>query len=146
MSETVTPTPRPWTLLYDGACRFCTAGQARLVRMARPGAVRALSFRDAGVLARFPAVDPADAERALQLVGPDGRVYRGADAVFRALATRPMYRPLLWLRAIPGLRQLIDGAYALIARNRFRIAGRTAATPAAAGPDCSTGTCRIGPF
>jgi len=123
------------TVLYDGACRFCVASSDRLLRLARPGALDRESFRDAGVLDRFPGVTAEACEAAMQLVLPDGRVFAGAEAVARALLTRPVLGLPARLYFVPGLRQLADAVYRLVARNRFRIAGRTTT--------CDGGACRL---
>lgn len=118
-------------VLFDGHCRLCTRAATRLRRWAAPGAVECLSFREPGVLERFPQVSAAACEQAMQLVLPDGRIVSGAEAVFRALATRALFRPLLWAYLAPGLRQIADAAYRVIARNRMRFGGAA----------CGTGTC-----
>jgi predicted DCC family thiol-disulfide oxidoreductase YuxK len=119
-------------LLFDGDCRLCTRAASRLRRWAAPGAVECVSFREPGVLERFPRVSAADCERSIQLVLADGGVVSGAEAVFRALATRGIFRPLLWAYLLPGVREAVDGAYRLLARNRMRFGGAAA---------CTTGEC-----
>ena len=110
-------------LLYDGHCRFCVAQAARLQR-ATGGRMELLDFRAAGVLARFPQVDAAACERAMQLVQPDGRVLGGADAAREAIRLRPALRPVAWLMGLPGLRQLAAAGYRAVAANRYRLGGR----------------------
>lgn len=131
--------PRP-VLLYDGSCRFCIAGKTRLLRLAAPGSITPVNSKDPGALARYPQVSDAAANRALQLVHPDGRVDSGAAAICSVLETRPAWRTLTWLYRVPGIRQLTDALYAVIARNRYRIAGR-----AGAGSPCDSGACEAPP-
>ncbi len=119
-------------LLYDGDCALCTRAASRLRRWGAPGSVEVVSFRSSGVLDRFPQVSAAACERAMQLILPDGRVISGAEAGFRILATRRWLRPLLWIYHVPGVRQAIDAAYRVIARNRMRF-GRAGA--------CRHGAC-----
>ena len=109
-------------LLYDGACPFCTRWAARLLRRLPAGAVEGLSFRDPGALAPFPGVSPERCERALHLVRADGRVFEGAEAAVQALRHR-RWGVLAGAYYAPGIRQLADAAYLLMARNRFRIGG-----------------------
>jgi len=121
-------------LLYDGHCRFCVAQTARLLRWS--GArLEALSFREPGVLARFPQVSAPACERAMQLVLPDGRVLEGADAALAALALRPALARLAAVGRLPGLRQLLRAGYRVIAANRSRLPG--------AALECSDETCRV---
>ncbi|TMA88654.1 MAG: DUF393 domain-containing protein [Deltaproteobacteria bacterium] len=119
-------------LVYDGHCRFCLREARRLERWLG-GQIRLESFRDAGVLERHPALTPEACEQAMQLVAADGRIWSGAAAAARALRLRPLLAPLGWLYEVPGLRQLFDRTYRLIARNRFRIAGTV----------CSEETCGL---
>lgn len=133
MPDATPPHTAPLVVLYDGECRFCTAGAARLARLARPGALQMVSSKDPDQLARFPQVTQAAANRALQLVTPNGRVYSGAAAIAAALNTRPAWRLVTWLYRVPGIRQLTDALYALVAANRYRIAGRL--------DPCDSGTC-----
>jgi predicted DCC family thiol-disulfide oxidoreductase YuxK len=116
-------------VIYDGACRFCVRQAARLARLSG-GRVRLESFREPGVLERYPGLDAAACEQALQLVEPNGRITGGAAAVARTLALRPLFRPALWLYRLPVLRQLLDAGYRVVARNRFRLPGETCAEEA----------------
>jgi predicted DCC family thiol-disulfide oxidoreductase YuxK len=120
----------PPVLLYDGDCRFCVRQAERLRRWAG-GRVRLQSFREPGVLARYPQVAAAACEEAMQLVLPDGRVRSGAAAAASLLGLRPWLRPLARLYDVPGIHALADAAYRVVASNRFRLGGRT----------CSEGTC-----
>ncbi|MBX3358332.1 MAG: DUF393 domain-containing protein [Phycisphaeraceae bacterium] len=129
--------PAPSALLFDGQCRFCVASTRRLLRLARPGSVVALDSNDPKVMARFPQVSFDEASRAIRLVRPDGRVFAGFEAVSRMLATRPLLRPIAMAYYIPGLRQVADASYRVIAANRHRLGGRVTG-----GASCDTGACR----
>lgn len=126
---------RPLALLYDGTCRFCTAGQARLTRLAKPGAIQPVNGKDPAELARYPQVTAAAADRALQLVSPDGDVAQGAEAVARALNTRPIWKLVTWIYWVPFIHQIIDALYVVVAKNRYRIAGKMS--------PCESGTCAL---
>ncbi|WP_426751591.1 thiol-disulfide oxidoreductase DCC family protein [Myxococcus sp. Y35] len=119
-------------ILYDGHCRLCSGAARRLQRMLGASGTRLRSFRDEGVLAAFPGVTADRCERAMQLVLPEGRVVEGLEAVVLALGRRPLGR-LLRVYYLPGLRQLLDVLYRLVARYRFRIAGR----------QCPDGACAL---
>jgi predicted DCC family thiol-disulfide oxidoreductase YuxK len=124
------PTP---ILVYDGRCRFCIRSATRLRRWVGDR-LRLESFREPGVLERH-GLDLAQCEAGSQLVLADGRVFGGAAGILRALALRPVFRPLVWLYAVPGLRQAIDAAYGVVARNRFRLGGEV----------CDDGACELHP-
>ncbi len=118
-------------LLYDGHCRFCIHQMERLARWLPPGGYQALDFQQPGVLERF-GVSRDQAMRALHFVDARGRVYAGAEAAVRAVGLRPLGK-VAYLYFVPGLRQLADAIYKIVARNRYRIAGKT----------CEDGTCAL---
>jgi lipase maturation factor 1 len=121
-------------LLFDGHCRFCLAQVARLRRWTGER-LDFVSFREPGVLERFPQLKAADCERAMQLVQPDGRVHAGVDAALAALALRPGLRPLAALGRLPGLHALLVAGYRVVADNRFLLGGRV--------EDCADESCRV---
>ena len=105
-------------LIYDGQCRFCERGSSRLVAMSRPGAIERIDRHDAAALARHEHLPLSTDSGAIHLVMPDGRMASGAEAVARALGTRPLWRLVVWLYWVPVVRQICDAAYRLVARNR----------------------------
>jgi predicted DCC family thiol-disulfide oxidoreductase YuxK len=104
-------------LLFDGACALCRRAAERLVR-SLPGSTATCSFREVGVLRRFPRLDVAECESAIQLVREDGMVFAGAEALVQALRRR-WFGPLLKAYYLGPVRRLADGAYAAVARRRF---------------------------
>jgi predicted DCC family thiol-disulfide oxidoreductase YuxK len=75
--------------------------------------------------AELPAsLDRAKLAEAAHLVETDGRLYRGAEAVLRALAHAPGGGAALALyRHVPGFRTIAEAVYGAVARNR-RLASR----------------------
>jgi predicted DCC family thiol-disulfide oxidoreductase YuxK len=67
-------------------------------------------------------------------VNADARVFGGAEAVARTLATRGVLGAWGYLYYVPGLRQLAGWTYAWVARNRYRFMGRT---------DCASDACAL---
>ncbi len=128
----------PSVVLYDGHCKFCTAGARKLERLARPGTLELVSFQDPGVLDRFPGLTHEACMRQMHLVTPDGRIYGGFEAAVQALATRPVLGLLARAYYLPGLRQLCDLVYKRIAANRYRLLGK-----AVAAGECAGGTCAL---
>jgi predicted DCC family thiol-disulfide oxidoreductase YuxK len=129
--------PGPITVLYDGACSFCTSSAEALARRLGPRRVQTRDFQLPGVLDDYPGVTREAAMRQMHAVLPDGRVFAGAEAAAR-IASR--LRPLGWLAwvyFIPGVRQLANLAYALVARHRYRLFGRRTPGAACKGDACS---------
>ena len=120
------------TVVYDGQCRFCRGQIAMLRRLDLAGRLRFLSLHDPVVGAEFPELAPEDLAGEMHVIDTGGRSRSGAEAV-RYLSRR---LPLLWPLAVPlhvpGSLPLWRWLYGVVARNRYRIAGR-----------CDDGTCRI---
>lgn len=76
--------PRPLPLvLYDGECGFCTASMRRWI-IAGNGRLEFSAVQNGeGVTYGFP---PDRAMGAVHLIEVDGRIRRGAEAVFRMMA------------------------------------------------------------
>jgi predicted DCC family thiol-disulfide oxidoreductase YuxK len=106
-------------LLYDGACRLCRRAVTRVTRVV-PETTATHSFREAGVLPRFPRLDVPACEAAIQLVREDGMVFAGVEALVQALRRR-WYGRLLRLYYLPGIRSAADAVYASVARHRFEL-------------------------
>ena len=123
-----------YTLLYDGACRICT-GQAETVAAYNDAdLIEILDLRSPEVRERFPQISPADAQRELHLVAPDGTLHRGAEAVRETLLRLPSLSGLGEVMRLPGVMNLARPIYAFIAANRYLIGGRT-------DDQCADGTC-----
>jgi predicted DCC family thiol-disulfide oxidoreductase YuxK len=119
-----TTAPGKYILIYDGLCRFCTAGAERFLRWMGRVDVERLDFQRPGALDRFPGLTHDDCMKAMQLIAPDGRVYHGAEAVAQGLATRRFFGKVAYLYYVPGVRQLLDWLYERVAANRYRIMGQ----------------------
>lgn len=112
-------------LLYDGDCAFCTAC-ARFVErnIAVRARLRPFQSADLDVL----GVTAERASREVVWVRPDGRAYGGAHAVALLLISAGgVWWPVGALLRVPPVSWLAGGAYRLIARNRHRLPGATAA-------------------
>ncbi len=111
------------TVLYDGVCVICSA------------AFRFVAARDPEARFRFTAVqDPLGGRLAGQLginaenpesnaVVIDGVAWMKSDAAIQVLSRLPRYGWARHLRHVP--RGLRNWAYDRVARNRYRLFGRT---------------------
>jgi len=125
---------RPYTLVYDGDCRFCARSVDLVATWDRGGTVEIVPFQRGGVRERFPWIADGAFREAMQLVGPGNETWSGAAAAERLVKVLPGGRPLGCLFALPFARPIADGVYRLIARNRYRWFGRTESCRIA-GPD-----------
>ncbi|RMD74159.1 MAG: DUF393 domain-containing protein, partial [Chloroflexi bacterium] len=70
----------------------------------------------------------------LHVVGPDGTIYRGAEAVRELLLQLPALRGLGELLRLPGALTLAQPVYEFVARNRYLFGGKPTT--------CDDGSCR----
>ena len=118
-------------VFYDGACPLCM----REIRMLR-GRDRRQRIRFADIAAEgFDAAAVGLTWQALmdRIHGrlPDGTLVEGVE-VFRRLYAAVGFGWLVALTRLPGIRQLLDLAYRVFARNRLRLTGR-----------CVDGACQL---
>jgi len=118
----------PATLvLFDGVCAFCNGAVDWLLRHDPEGRLRFAPLQGetaARLRARHPEI-PAEVDTlvAIETVGGRERVSLRSEAVFRACAAiADAPRWVRWLERVP--RPLVDLAYRLFARMRYRAFGR----------------------
>ena len=128
-------------LVFDGDCGFCTASVRFAERRVRPRCeVVPWQFADLRAL----GVTEERAEHEVLWVTPPGTVHGGAQAVAKALLSASQGWPLLGaLLMLPLVRWAAHGVYRLVADNRHRMPGGTAAcappNPRTQGPQRSAG-------
>ena len=116
------PLLRP-VVLFDGECTSCRRWAERW----RNSAGDRLDFVAAQTAGeRYPEIAPAEFERAVQLIGTDGRVFSGVGAILRIRA-HATHRS--WLLAayerVPLLAAAAEAVYRLVARHRPFLSGFT---------------------
>jgi len=118
------PPARPW-VIFDGDCGFCRFWVERWrSRLGKSAEFR--PYQDEA--SRFPEIPVESFRRAVHLVLPDGSVYAGAEAVFRALALRPRGSAgLAAYRSLTGFALVTEALYAWIAAHRNFAAAATRA-------------------
>jgi predicted DCC family thiol-disulfide oxidoreductase YuxK len=123
------------TVLFDGDCRFCTQSAHDVQRRFGRERIALRNFQEPGVLDAYPAVTHEAAMKKMHVVTGGGRVFAGAEAVARIVAGVRFVGWLAYVYYVPGIRQLADLAYALVAQHRYRLFGRT--------ERCEGGTCHL---
>lgn len=109
----------PWVVVYDGTCAVCIRMVNRLRDRDRDARFEMIAYQNEGVRARFPEIPAGELERAVQLIGPEGR-FEGAAAVEKILQLLPSGRALGRVLRIPLVRPLAERLYRWFARNRHR--------------------------
>ncbi|MBC2593925.1 DUF393 domain-containing protein [Ruficoccus amylovorans] len=109
------PPARP-LIIWDGDCRFCGRWVRRLRRLTGEE-VDFAAYQELDT--RFPEVEKKAFAEALHLIEPDGRVTRGAEAVFRSLrGVRPWSLGWSCYRRSRCFRRFSEALYRWVARNR----------------------------
>lgn len=121
------------TVLYDGACRFCVSQIGTLAWLDRRRRLRFVSLHDPLVAREFPELSADMLLKQMYVVAPSGEAYGGAEALRYLSRALPLLWPLAPLLHLPGSLPVWQAGYRFVARNRYRIAGRS----------CDDGTCSI---
>src|SRR5438477_2984894 len=109
------PPPKP-LIIWDGECFFCQRWIERWKEITRGEVDYEMSQR---IGERFPEIPRAQFERSVVLIEPDGAVYFGAEAAFRALRCRSSRKWLAWsYQNVPGFAPISEAFYKIIAANR----------------------------
>ena len=107
--------PKP-LLIYDGDCGFC-GYWARYWQKLTGDSVCYRPYQD--VAAQYPAISPAEFQRAVQYIAPDGRTASAAEASFLTLShARGKGVWLALYRRLPGFAAISERAYTFIAAHR----------------------------
>ncbi|MGH3148400.1 MAG: thiol-disulfide oxidoreductase DCC family protein [Rubrobacter sp.] len=114
--------PRHVTLIFDGACGFCTRSVRLLQSLDRDHRVTAVPYQNPGI-PEAHGLSYAQCEAAIWAITPEGGRYSGAAAVNAALTVALGTRLPLWFYAVPGVGGLQNLAYSLVASNRRRLPG-----------------------
>jgi predicted DCC family thiol-disulfide oxidoreductase YuxK len=127
-------TSTPLTLLFDGACLFCTRSAVAVRRVFGDKRVTLRDFQQQGALDAYPFLRRDALMKKMHVVMPDGRVFAGAEGFARIVMQSRIIGWLGWLYYVPGVRQMADVAYTLVAKHRYRVFGRT--------EECGDGACK----
>jgi predicted DCC family thiol-disulfide oxidoreductase YuxK len=115
---TVAAHPAKPLLIYDGDCNFCKFWILRWQRFTR-GRVEYLASEDARVAEQFPELPRERFDESVQFIETDGRVYGGAEAVFRSLNYGPAGGVASWVyEGLPGFAAVAEGLYRFVAKRR----------------------------
>jgi len=109
--------PQKPVLVYDSQCGFCRRWVDHWRHVLGGRAEFAALQQTHG---RFRNISIESFRESVHLIEPDGKVSRGAEAVFRLLALRPGGgRWLWWYRHMPGFAAVSESAYRWVAAHRF---------------------------
>jgi predicted DCC family thiol-disulfide oxidoreductase YuxK len=113
------------TVIFDGDCGFCTWCAGKLERWVKPPAI-IIPWQHAAL--DELGVSQTQCESALQWVPREGAPVAGGRAIAALLQASPWpWRVLGASLSLPGLAQLTDRGYEIVAANRHRLPGSTPA-------------------
>jgi predicted DCC family thiol-disulfide oxidoreductase YuxK len=112
---------RPYTVVYDGACKVCTRIVGVLRKWDRDGKLEIVPSQAPGVRARFPWIPDRAYAESVQLISAAGGTWQGARAVEQILDVLPKGKLVTWIFSIPFVRPLAERFYRWFARNRYRL-------------------------
>lgn len=118
-------------LFFDGGCPLCRREVAMLRRWDKRAAIRFTDIDSPDFCSADCDKTHAELMSQMHARAADGTWLRGME-VFRRLYAIVGFKRLVWLSRLPGLAQLLNGGYALFAKNRLRLTGR-----------CSAETCGV---
>lgn len=118
MRKENTVVEKPW-LVYDGDCAFCKLWIERWKEITGDN-VRYEPFQSLDELGIFPQIPLEAFQKSVQLILPDGRVFHGANAVFRSLSYAPGSKgQLIWFyENFPGFRSISEWIYDWVTAHR----------------------------
>jgi predicted DCC family thiol-disulfide oxidoreductase YuxK len=112
---------RPYTVVYDGACKVCKRIVAALTKLDTKQLLEIVPSQAPGVRARFPWIPDRAYAESVQLIGPGGETWQGARAVEEIISVLPRVGWTALLFRIPFVRPLAERFYRWFARNRYRL-------------------------
>lgn len=114
---------REWVIVYDGECSYCRRQLERIRRRDVEGVFETIPRQAPGLTERFSQLLEGDFETGMRLIGPDGTVRVGADAVYEIARQLKPWRWFAWLYRVPLLHGLCKWGYGRIAANRSKLRG-----------------------
>jgi predicted DCC family thiol-disulfide oxidoreductase YuxK len=108
-------------LFYDADCGFCQASVDWLMSKSRPDTFQPVAYQDEPKMERYPMVNRALADKGIQALESDGKLWKKASATGFCLTLVPGWEWLGRLILSPWVRPFASLGYAIVAGNRRRI-------------------------
>lgn len=106
------------TLFYDADCGFCQASVDWLVDRAVPGTFAPIAYQNEKEINRYPMVDRTLADKGIQALGEDGKLWKKAAATGFCLQQVPGWEWLGRVILFPLVQPFASFGYFLVAKNR----------------------------
>jgi predicted DCC family thiol-disulfide oxidoreductase YuxK len=109
---------------YDGECPLCIREVKLLRRLDKEGHIKFTDITAKDFDAQRLGIDQSELMKQIHARLPDGRIVTGVE-VFRRLYSAVGWTWPVALSRLPGVRQALDVAYRVFARNRRWLTGRS---------------------
>jgi predicted DCC family thiol-disulfide oxidoreductase YuxK len=114
------PTGAGGWIFYDASCGVCGRWVPRWAPWLAERGITAAALQEPWVGERT-GLTREQLLSDVTLLLPGGATLRGANAYRHLLRSSVWTRPLAWVSAVPGFRQLFDAAYRAFARHRYDV-------------------------
>ena len=107
-------------LFYDGCCPLCVAEMKKIATKDTTEQIEFINIQQSSVMAQYPNVDPAEANRVLHAITADNQLITGLDVTYQAwkiVGKGWLFKPLTWR----WFRFFADPVYFWFAKNRYSI-------------------------
>lgn len=105
-------------LVYDGDCRFCR----QCLRFAKKRTKNKVEYQPyQKVASQFKKIPLSEFKRSVQLIEPEGKVYTGAEAVYRTMAYGGgfLWKISVWkYKHVPGFAPISEWVYRRTSKKR----------------------------
>ena len=92
MKRSHRPTRKPFVLFYDGSCGLCRQIARFIAWLPLRAPIHLVDAANPRQLSHYPQLSPHQAMQSVHLLAPDGRLYRGYDAIVVLIRLTPFLR------------------------------------------------------
>jgi len=111
-------TPRPYVIVYDSTCRFCSHLKDWILKRAGSNALEAIGNQDHTLIERYAQLSMVDLQSQMVVILPSGQLSVGAEAAYHITTQLPFYKNFAFCYWIPGLHLFCNLLYKWITKNR----------------------------
>jgi len=140
------PATAAYRVLYDGQCEVCQAGVSWLKALDHEKKTVCLPISAEALSSAGAPLEMDDCLRELHVVGPQGEVYRGWEAVTRLARLFPVTRIIGALGQLFPFRNAGRLAYRFVATNRYSLSKCRGGACRVAKPETVQRRARLGAF
>ncbi len=112
---------RQWYLIYDDKCEICNLGIEKVEKLDKTGLIKLVPLSDPQVPSHIKLPSKEALNKHMHLISPDGKTYRGVDALAEMLEIFPESRIASRVAAIPLMKPLARLFYSMVAKNRMKL-------------------------